>query len=319
MHTHVDPLETDYQKPVMMASLLISFLMLGGKLYAFFITGSAAILSDALESVIHLLATSFAAFSLWYSVQPPDEQHPYGHGKIAYFSSGFEGGLIMIAALAILYTAIVDLIKGPEIDSINVGLWITGGLAVVNLALGTALVRTGKKHNNLVLVANGQHVFTDMWTSFGVIAGLFLVWLTDLVWLDPVVAIILGLNILWTASSLMKNAWAGLMEKVDPEETAQIVGLLDEAVGHNVIHGYHQLRHRRINHQVFVEYHMTFPAEDTIQTAHDKSHRVEDALHQLFEGDTVVVTAHLEPEHHEEAHKDRFPESPSDTLGAERS
>lgn len=298
----------------MLASLIISFFMLGGKLSAYFITGSAAILSDALESVIHLLATGFAAFSLWYSVQPPDSGHPYGHGKIAYFSSGFEGGLIMIAALSILYTGIVDLIQGPEIQRIGVGLWITGGLAFVNLGLGMALIRTGKKHNSLVLVANGQHVLTDMWTSIGVIVGLFLVWLTDIVWLDPIVAILLALNILWTAGGLMKNAYLGLMEAVDPKETAQIVGLLDEAVQKQVIEGYHQLRHRRINDSVFIEYHMTFPITDSIQEAHDKSHRVEDALHRLFPSDSVVVTAHLEPSLHSKAHENRFPEPDQDPL-----
>jgi len=301
----------------MLASLLISFLMLGGKLSAYFITGSAAILSDALESVIHLLATGFAAFSLWYSAQPPDPRHPYGHGKIAYFSSGFEGGLIMIAALSILYTAVVDLIRGPEIQSINIGLWITGALALINLGLGLTLIRTGKTHNSLILVANGEHVLTDMWTSVGVIVGLGLVWLTDLVWLDPVFAIILALNILWTAGSLMKNAFSGLMEAADPSETGQIVGLLDEAVEKKVIEGFHQLRHRRINDSVFIEYHMTFPVSYSIQEAHDKSHQVEDAIHRLFPSDSVVVTAHLEPSSHSQAHENRFPEPHADPLNPE--
>lgn len=315
MHLHDSG--TDYQRPVMMASLIVSFLMLGGKLFAYFVTGSTAILSDALESVIHLVATTFAAFSLWYSTQPPDEKHPYGHGKIAYFSSGFEGGLIMIAALAIFYTAAVDLIKGPELTSLNVGLWITGGLAIVNLVLGIALVQTGKKHNSLVLTANGHHVLTDMWTSFGVIAGLFLVWLTDLKWLDPVIAMVLGINILWTSRSLIKNAVSGLMEAADPAETAQIVQLLENAVSESVILGYHQLRHRRINDQVFIEYHMTFPSDDTILSAHDKSHRVEDDIHRLFSADKVIVTAHLEPAAHTDAHKNRFPEPVTDPLGSD--
>lgn len=311
---HVHPTETDYQRPVMLASLMISFLMLGGKLYAYFITGSSAILSDALESVIHLAATGFAAFSLWYSTQPPDEKHPYGHGKIAYFSSGFEGGLILIAALAIIYSAVASLIRGPEIHSIGAGLWITAALAVVNLFLGWALVHTGKKHNSFILIANGYHVFTDMWTSFGVIVGLFLVWLTGKVWLDPVLAIFLGLNILWTSKSLIKNAVSGLMEAANPEETAQIIALLNDAVETGVIRGYHQLRHRRISNQVYIEYHMTFPIEDSIQRAHDKSHGVEDAIHQLFIGDSVIVTAHLEPDLHSEAHKNRFPEPSTDPL-----
>lgn len=312
MHIHTD--QKDYQRPVMMASLAIAFLMLGGKTAAWYITGSAAILSDALESVVHLFATGFAAFSLWYSTQPADEQHPYGHGKVAYFSSGFEGALISVAAISIMVTALGDIVRGPEIDQIGVGLLITGGLAVVNLALGWALIRTGNKHNSIVLRANGHHVLTDMWTSVGVIAGLFLVRWTDIVLLDPIVAIILALNIMWTAGRLMKDSWNGLMETADPEETRRIVDLLDEALEKGVIQGYHQLRHRRVHDRVWIELHVLFPAALSITEAHDESHRVEDALHKLFPKDSVIVTAHLEPEHHEVAHEARHPEHLEDSL-----
>lgn len=311
---HLSVAEKDYQRPVMMASLVIAFLMLGGKTVAWRITGSAAILSDALESVVHLFATGFAAFSLWYSTQPADEQHPYGHGKAAYFSSGFEGALISIAAFSILATAIRDIIRGPEIDQIGIGLLITGGLALVNLALGLTLVHTGKKHNSIVLRANGHHVLTDMWTSAGVIVGLFLVQWTGIVMLDPIVAIILALNILWTAGRLMRDSWNGLMEAADPAETRQIVELLDEALEKQVISGYHQLRHRRVLDRVWIEVHLLFPEEMTITQAHDESHRVEDALHRMFEKDTVVFTAHLEPELHDDAHSDRHPEPHDDIL-----
>ena len=314
MHMKID--RTAGQRPAMITSLLVSFLMLSGKMSAFFITGSAAILSDAIESVIHLLATGFATFSLWYAVQPADEQHPYGHGKIAYFSSGFEGGLIMLAALSILYTAIVDLIRGPEVHSLSIGLLITGALAIVNLMLGLWLIRTGKKHNSIVLQANGHHVLTDMWTSVGVIVGLVLVWLTDLVWLDPVLAIIVALNILWTAGSLMKRSVDGLMEAANPDETVKIVAAMDKAVQGGIAQGYHQLRHRRVNDQVWIEYHLLFPVTDSIQRAHDKSHQIEDSLHALFPDDLVVVTAHLEPETHAEAHEDVHPEPSEDVLSS---
>jgi len=311
---HLQPAEKDYQRPVMMASLAIAFLMLGGKTYAWVITGSAAILSDALESVVHLFATGFAAFSLWYSTQPADEQHPYGHGKVAYFSSGFEGALITIAALSIMYTAIADIIRGPEVEQIGMGLLITGGLALVNLVLGWSLIHTGKKHNSIVLRANGHHVLTDMWTSAGVIVGLFLVQLTDIVLLDPIVAIILALNIMWTAGKLMRDSWNGLMETADPEETRMIVSLLDEALEKDVIQGYHQLRHRRVHNRVWIEVHLLFSEGLSITDAHDESHRVEDALHRLFPKDRVIFTAHLEPEQHEDAHSARHPEHVEDSL-----
>lgn len=314
---HVVLTEKDYRRPVMLASLLVAVLMLVGKLSAWYITGSTAIFSDALESVIHLFATGFAGYSLWLSQQPADERHPYGHGKVAYFSSGFEGALIAIAAISIIYTAVVDLVHGPELQRLGVGLWITGGLAAVNLVLGVVLVRTGRKHRSVVLEANGQHVLTDVWTSVGVLGGLALVLLTGWLWLDPVVAIFVALNILWTAFSLVRRSVHGLMEAVDPEETERIRSLLDEAVEKKVVEGYHQIRHRRVNDEVWIEYHLLFPDGLTIMDAHDRSHRVEDALHKLFPHDRVVITAHLEPSEHDKAHQDRRPE-PVDVLGPER-
>jgi len=311
---HIFNTGRDYQRPVMIASLVIAVIMLVGKTGAYYMTGSAAILSDAMESVIHLFATGFAGYSMWYSRRPADLSHPYGHGKITYFSSGFEGALIMMAALAIMYTAIVDLITGPEIANLGIGLWVTGGLGFVNLLLGVALLRTGKKHRSVILQANGYHVLTDMWTSLGVVVGLFLVLWTGYVWIDPVIAILVAVNILWTAHGLIRDAVRGLMEKVDPVETDRIQTLLNEAVDKEVISGFHQLRHRRVNHEVWIEYHLLFPDGDTISEAHDKSHRVEDALHKLFPSDSVVVTAHLEPDEHDEAHAERRPE-PQDVLG----
>lgn len=313
-HEHTPPSDSDYQRPVMIASLVVALFMLGGKTTAFVITGSAAILSDALESVIHLFATGFAAYSMWYASRPADASHPYGHGKITYFSSGFEGALIMIAAVAIMHTAILDLVRGPDIQRLGTGLWITGGLAAVNLVLGIALVRTGKKHRSVILEANGHHVLTDMWTSVGVIAGLLLVYWTGFLWFDPVLAIIVALNILWTAFRLMRNSVRGLLETADASETERIRELLQEAVEKDVVSGFHQLRHRRINNEVWIEYHLLFPENLSVALAHDHSHRVEDAVHKLFPRDVVVVTAHLEPELHDEAHSDRRPE-PLDVLG----
>ncbi len=281
------------------ASLLISFLMLGGKMTAYFITGSAAIFSDAIESVVHLFATGFAGFSLWYAVRPPDRGHPYGHGKIAYFSAGFEGGLILIAALSILYSAALDLIRGPELRQLNVGLWIIAGLTAVNLALGLSLVYVGRKHNSLVLVSNGQHVLTDMWTSLGVVVGVGLVEVTGFVWLDPVVAIIVALNILWTAFRLVRRSVAGLMEAADPADTQAILEALDEAVREGLISGYHQVRHRRVNDQLWIECHLLFPEAMSITEAHRRSHTVEDTLARRFAEGEIVFTAHLEPESHD--------------------
>ena len=303
----------DPRKTAMMASLAVSFLMLAGKLVAYFVTGSAAIFSDAAESVIHLMATAFVGFSLWYAVKPADTGHPYGHGKIAYLSSGFEGGMIFIAALTIMYTAGHALVVGPTLQKLGTGLLLIGGLTLINLVLGLYLIRTGRQHNSLMLIANGRHVLTDMWTSLGVLVGVALVWLTDIVWLDPVVAILVGLNLAWTGLKLISQAYDGLMERVSDADSQALLAELDAAVQAQTIRGYHQVRHRRVNDQVWIEYHLHFSNHLSLAEAHARSHAVEEAVIALFPKDQVIVTAHLEPEAHDDAHPDGHAE-PADPL-----
>lgn len=296
-----------------MASLLVSFLMLAGKVTATYLTGSTAILSDAAESVIHLFATGFAGFSLWYAATPPDPGHPYGHGKIAYFASAVEGTLILLAALGIAWTAVRDLMVGASLQRLDVGLYLIAGLTLVNLALGQYLIRTGRRTNSLVLVSNGQHVMTDMWTSLGVVVGVGLVWLTGLQWLDPVVGLLVAANILWTASGLLRRSVYGLLDEADPEATKALLDELATAVEENLIAGFHQVRHRRSGDQVWIEYHLMFPGDMPIHEAHARSHQVEDRVDALFPDEDAYVTAHLEPRRHDEAHPDQHRE-PTDPL-----
>ncbi|PSQ74282.1 MAG: cation transporter [Bacteroidetes bacterium QH_6_64_77] len=297
----------------MMASLLVSFLMLAGKVTATYLTGSTAILSDAAESVIHLFATGFAGFSLWYAATPPDPEHPYGHGKIAYFASAVEGTLILLAALGIAWTAVRDLMVGASLQRLDVGLYLIAGLTLVNLALGQYLIRTGRRTNSLVLVSNGQHVMTDMWTSLGVVVGVGLVWLTGLQWLDPVVGLLVAGNILWTASGLLRRSVYGLLDEADPEATKALLDELATAVEEDLIAGFHQVRHRRSGDQVWIEYHLMFPGDMPIHEAHARSHQVEDRVDALFPDEDAYVTAHLEPRRHDEAHPDQHRE-PTDPL-----
>ena len=296
-----------------MASLLVSFLMLAGKVTATYLTGSTAILSDAAESVIHLFATGFASFSLWYAATPPDPEHPYGHGKIAYFASAVEGTLILLAALGVAWTAVRDLMVGASLQRLDVGLYLIAGLTLVNLALGQYLIRTGRRTNSLVLVSNGQHVMTDMWTSLGVVVGVGLVWLTGLQWLDPVVGLLVAGNILWTASGLLRRSVYGLLDEADPEATKALLDELGTAVEEDLIAGFHQVRHRRSGDQVWIEYHLMFPGDMPIHEAHARSHQVEDRVDALFPDEDAYVTAHLEPRRHDEAHPDQHRE-PTDPL-----
>ena len=294
-------------------SLAVSFLMLVGKLTAAYLTGSTAILSDAAESVIHLFATGFAGFSLWYAATPPDPDHPYGHGKIAYFAAAVEGTLILIAAVGIAWMAVRDLVTGPDLQKLDVGLYLIGSLTAVNLALGWYLIRTGRRTNSLVLVSNGQHVMTDMWTSLGVIVGVGLVWLTGVRWLDPTVGLLVAGNILWTATGLLRRSVYGLMDEADPDATQALLDQLAEAKDEGTIAEFHQVRHRRSGDEVWIEYHLMFPGDMTIEEAHARSHAVEDRVDALFPDDDVHVTAHLEPRRHDDAHPDGHRE-PVDPL-----
>lgn len=303
----------DVRHLAMGASMLVAVLMLIGKIGAYHITGSTAIFSDAAESVVHLFATIIAAFSLWYSTQPPDASHPYGHGKIAYFSVALEGVFIFVAAGSVIYAAVEALVQGHQLHELGLGLVILGGLTLVNLGLGLLLIRIGKAHNTLVLEANGRHVITDMWTTLGVVAGVGLVWATGLTWLDPLIAIVVGLNIIRTSLKLIHRGYHGLMERANAEDTQQIVDHLDRFVASHSISGFHQLRHRRVNDQVFIEVHLMFPNNLSVDNAHSRANKVEKHLKALFPDDNVYITTHLEPENHAAAHPQGHQE-PDDPL-----
>lgn len=290
------------RRRAMIWSLAVAVLMLVGKSLAAWYTGSAAIFSDALESVIHLVATGFSGFSLWYASTPPDQGHPYGHGKIAYFASAFEGVLIGSAAVVIAWVAIEDLMRGPTLQQLDTGLLIIASLTIVNALLGLYLIRTGRENNSLVLISNGQHVLTDMWTSLGVLAGVGLVQVTGVLWLDPAAALIVATNILWTAGRLLHRSLGGLMDRADTDTTRRVLRVLDHARDNDTVANYHQVRHRRTDDQLWIEYHLLFPGQMSVREAHARSHEVEDALHEAFSDDDVRVTAHLEPRQHSDAH-----------------
>lgn len=283
-------------------SLAVAVVMLVGKMTAFWITGSYAILSDAAESVVHLLATSFAAFSLWYSNQAPDKSHPYGHGKIAYFSAGFEGALIGAAAVGVFYLAFHSFFVGISLGSLGIGLVITFVLAVINALLGAFLVMVGRRHHSLVLIANGKNVLADMWTSFGVVLGVMLVWFTGWKWLDPLVAIVISIHISVIAYSLLKRAAGGLLDEACPENTALLQSCLDGYVDSGYIINYHQLRHRQVENMLWIEFHAMVHCALSLLEAHNRITHVETAIRELFPGRQLYITSHVEPCDHEGTH-----------------
>lgn len=297
----------DPQKIAMRVSLGASVFMLAGKLLAYFLTHSAAMFADAAESVVHGVATAFAAFSLWYASRPADQEHPYGHGRIVYFSTGFEGALVLAAALTVMHSGVVGLIAEPKLDRLGVGIAIAGGLAAFNCVLGAMLIRIGRRHNALVLIANGRHVLSDFWTTAAAIVGLVLVKLTGRTWLDPLAALIIGAWIMYTGISLIRASIAGLMDALDPELGSKVEAGLEDAVRSGRIAEFHEVRCRRLNDEIFIETHLLVPGETRLYDAHGRATEVENGLRGLFPGQRVHIVTHVEPLAHDAAHPEDHP------------
>jgi cation diffusion facilitator family transporter len=282
-------------------SLVVGFFMLAGKTFAYTITGSVAILSDAAESVVHVIAVGFAAFSLWLSLKPADHSHLYGHEKIGFFSAGMEGMMIVIAAFYIIYTSIAKWIAGLQLQNLETGTLITAAAAVVNAFLGWYLVRQGRRSRSLVLVANGKHVLTDSWTSFAVILGLLMVMWTGWLPFDPIVAVAAAVNILWSGGKLIRQSVGGLMDEADPVFERQLRQALDLETQKRGL-WYHEVRYRHSGTSMWVEFHLLFPRGSFIEEAHWKATEIEAALKEALPVSLNIIT-HLEPrEEHDQTH-----------------
>lgn len=291
------------QKLAMSLSLATGVLMLVGKVLAYFLTGSAAILSDAAESVVHVAAVAFATFSLSWSVEPADEHHLYGHQKIGFFSAGFEGAMIVLAAFYIIYSAIQKWIAGLALENLGVGTFLVAAAAAINGGLGAFLIWQGKKYKSLILEADGKHVLTDVWTSVGVIVGLLLTMATGWLPFDPILAILVALNILWSGSKLMRRSIAGLLDEVDPAIDERIHGLLQSMLAPPLV-GYHGLRHRNLGSSLWIEIHLLYASDTSLEKAHDIATRVESQISRSLPWPAMVIS-HLEPEdRHDERHNE---------------
>ena len=251
-------------------SLVVSLVLLGAKYQAYRMTGSTAILSDALESIVNVVAAVFALGGLAFAAQPADRNHPYGHGKIEFFSAAFEGGLIAFAAVLIIYEVIQALLHGVEIRALDAGLAIVVGAGLGNLALGLYLLRVGRAYQSLTLVADGKHVLSDFWTSVGIVVGLLLVRATGIWWLDPVTAAVVALNLMWTGFRLVRHAAGGLLDEEDTGLLSRLLEALDSRLGQGVIRVHHlrAIRAGRFHH---VEAHLVVPEFWSVDQAHELS------------------------------------------------
>jgi cation diffusion facilitator family transporter len=273
-------------------SLGIGILMFIMKVGAYLLTGSAAILSDAAESVVHVVAIVFAAFSLRLSYQPADEDHLYGHSKISFFSAGFEGAMIILAALYIIYESIHKWMTGLQLENLGMGTVLIMVAAVINGGLGAYLLWLGRRKHSLILEANGKHTLTDCWTSIAVLVGVTLVLLTKWLPFDPICGLIMAGNILWSGFGLVKSAFVGLMDKADPGAQKKLVEILDRETQSRGL-SYHHLRHRHLGDAHWVEVHLVFPEGASLTSAHRIATEVERVIETSLEPSAYVST-HLE-------------------------
>ena len=276
-------------------SLAVSMVLLAAKYQAYRLTGSTAILSDALESIVNVVAAVFAIGALIFAGRPADRNHPYGHGKMEFLSAAFEGGLIAFAALVILYEVVQSLIHGVELRSLDLGLAIVLGAGLVNLALGYYLIRAGRRYDSLTLTADGRHVLADFYTSAGIVVGLLLVRITGLTVLDPVVAAVVALNLMWTGVRLIRQAAAGLLDEEDPALLDRLLNVLQPHLSQGVIRVHHlrAISAGRFHH---VDAHLVVPEFWSVERSHELAEDLgERVMKELsVEGE---MTLHTDPCH----------------------
>jgi cation diffusion facilitator family transporter len=280
-------------------SLVVSVVLLLIKFVAFFLTDSAAIFSDAVESIANVMGATMACYALILAHAPADEGHPYGHGKIEFLSAMFEGGMVLLAAVFILVRTLDAIWHGELVQEqqLDLGLALVVLALAVNGGVGVYLLRTGRKQGSMTLEADGKHLLSDAITSVAVLVGLGLVRLTGWVYFDPITAVLLGVYIGWMAIGLMRRSGAGLMDRQDPEDVRLLKDLLEAHVGPGGVEpricAYHKLRHRHTGRYHWVDFHIQVPTAWTIKQAHEVAGAIEGEMERaLGEAD---ATAHVEP------------------------
>lgn len=282
--------------PVLRAAALsvaVSAVVLGLKYAAYLLTHSVALYSDALESIINVVAALAALIALRVAARPADAGHPYGHSKAEYFSAVAEGVLIVLAAIGIIREAVPHLTHPQQADFTLVGLLVSGGASLLNGLWGSHLKRLGAQHRSPALAADGAHMLSDVVTSLGVLTGVILAEWTGWHVLDPILAILVALNILYSGYGLMKDSVGGLMDAaVDPQQEH----LIREVVSENAAGAIevHDLRTRHAGHVTFIEFHLVVPGSMTVEEAHHICDRLEEALQQAIPGSNVLI--HAEPQ-----------------------
>lgn len=273
-------------------SIAAALLTIGLKTWAWRLTGSVGLMSDALESLVNLAGAVMALWMITIAERPPDEQHMYGHGKAEFFASGFEGGLILLAALGIIYAAVERLFNPQPIEQFGLGVAVSAVAAVVNLGTGLVLLAAGRRYGSIALEADAQHLLADVWTSVGVIIGLGAVTLTGWYWLDPVLALAVGVNIVFIGWQLVHRSTQGLMDAAIPADQQSAIEAVLAPYREQGL-DFHALRTRQAGVRSFVSMHVLVPGAWTVQQGHDLLERIEAEVRAAVPRASVFT--HIEP------------------------
>lgn len=262
------------------------------KIVAYFLTHSVAILTDALESTVNVIAGFIGLYSLFVAAKPKDEDHPYGHGKAEFLSAAVEGTLILIAGLIIIYESVISFIHPRELAKLDSGIILVAITALINFIVGGISIKKGKKNNSLALVASGKHLQSDTWSTLGIILGLVLIKFTGLVWLDSIVAIVLALIIMFTGYGILRKSLAGIMDEADKELLEKMVEVLNANRRTNWI-DLHNLRVIKYGGQLHIDCHLTVPWYFNVNEAHDEVDELTNLIRREF-GDSIEMAVHMD-------------------------
>jgi len=270
----------------------ISVLLLIAKFFAYYLTHSVSILTDALESIVNVGAGFIGLYSLYIAAKPKDIDHPYGHGKAEFLSAAIEGTLITSAGAIIIYKAIMSFISPAALQKLDYGIYLVAAAAIINFIVGFITEKKGEKSNSLALIASGKHLKTDSYSTFGIIAGLILIYFTDLKWIDPAVAIIFGLIIIYTGYKILRRSIAGIMDEADIDLLKKIVGLLNKNRRDNWV-DLHNLRVIKYGSVLHIDCHLTVPWFLNVHEAHGEVDALSSLVRREF-GESVELFVHVD-------------------------
>ncbi|MBL7787655.1 MAG: cation transporter [Chitinophagales bacterium] len=278
---------------VQIIAVVVGIVLLAAKFAAYYLTHSNAILTDALESIINVVAGVVALMSLYLAALPRDQNHPYGHGKVEFLSAGFEGTLIALAGAVIAAKSIYNFFHPHELHQLDVGLGLTAVAGAINYAVGAVMVRNGRNTNSITLIAGGKHLQSDAYSSLGLVIGLIIIYFTQQIWLDNVVALVFGGIIVYTGLQIVRHSVAGIMDELDYELSANIIKILDEHRSMNWV-DIHNLRIVKYGAHLHIDCHLTIPWFMSVRDGHEQSEKVARLIAEKVDS-SVEFFIHLDP------------------------